>query len=62
MKTLVAIFFTCVASENNSERPKNIVIIMSDDHGFNDVSYRGSNEIPTYNIDALAYAGIILDR
>ena len=41
---------------------KNVIIIMSDDMGFHDVSYRGSNEIPTYNIDSLAYHRIILDR
>jgi len=41
---------------------KNVIIIMSDDMGFHDVSYRGSNEIPTYNIDSLAYHGIIIDR
>lgn len=43
-------------------KQKNVIIIMSDDMGFHDVSYRGSNEIPTYNIDSLAYHGIILDR
>lgn len=55
-------YCTVVLSQNNDERPKNIVIIMADDLGFHDVSFRGSNEIPTYNIDALAYSGIILDR
>lgn len=39
----------------------NVVFIHSDDHGFADVGFRGS-AIDTPNIDALAAAGVVLER
>ena len=53
------LFFSC-SPEQIDNRP-NILIIIADDTGFNDVGYQGS-VIKTPNIDRLAGEGLILDQ
>lgn len=45
-------------SKTGSSKQTNIILIVADDLGYNDVGYHGSRDIPTPHIDALAKSGV----
>ncbi|KAK9872814.1 hypothetical protein WA026_019598 [Henosepilachna vigintioctopunctata] len=58
---LCTISYTC-CGETVGKRPPHIVMIIADDMGSNDLSYRGLDQITTANLDAMGFNGIIFNR
>ena len=54
-------FASFAATDDSRQRP-NIILCMTDDQGWGDVGYNGLKKIPTPNLDAMAAAGLRLNR
>ncbi|MFM7921065.1 MAG: sulfatase-like hydrolase/transferase, partial [Planctomycetaceae bacterium] len=49
------------ASVRAAERP-NVILVMADDQGWGDTGYNGHPQLKTPNLDAMAAAGLRLNR
>ena len=61
MCTMLWVHQTCFLSSFFESTAPNIVVILADDLGWNDVGYHGS-EIKTPHIDSLAASGVKLEN
>ena len=64
ISVLVLFFIMLLSCENKFQKVSdkklpNVIVIMTDDLGYNDVGFNGSKEIPTPNIDRIAQKGVI---
>ena len=56
------LFFSGISAQKNNAQLPNILIILADDLGYHDVSYYGTKDIQTPNIDGLCKAGMRFDH
>lgn len=62
LSILIAFFLFYGCTQKEPESRPNIVIILSDDQGWGDLSINGNTNLSTPNIDKLAETGITFDR
>jgi arylsulfatase A-like enzyme len=59
LSTLLLVAFAFVSSALAQTAPPNIVVILADDLGYDDVGFNGCPDIPTPNIDSVAANGAL---
>ncbi|XP_012941568.1 arylsulfatase B [Aplysia californica] len=58
---LFAVWLSAVCGRDNNQKRPNIIFVLADDYGFNDIGYHGS-QIFTPNLDKLASDGVKLEN
>lgn len=54
----IALLFPGVLRAATEQQPPNLIVIVTDDHGYADVGFNGCKDIPTPNLDSIAAGGV----
>ncbi|MEX0772803.1 MAG: sulfatase-like hydrolase/transferase, partial [Balneolales bacterium] len=57
-RVLLLLLFVCISTSIFAQSHTNIILIVSDDQGYNDIGAYGNEEIHTPNLDRLADEGV----
>ena len=62
--TIIVVFLVAMACSSTKTRKKspNVIIVLSDDQGWGDLSVNGNTNLSTPNIDKIAESGVTFDR
>jgi hypothetical protein len=62
MKTLFLLFLFCASLMHSAESKPNVILIISDDHGFNDYGFMGHPTVKTPHLDRMAAESLLYTR
>ena len=60
-RVILLLLFTSFGFAQSKNAP-NVIIILTDDQGYKDVGFNGSEDIPTPNIDRIAKNGVVFSN
>lgn len=60
--SLLVAFYSCTTQTKKVFEKPNVIIILTDDQGWGDLSFNGNTNLSTPNIDAIAYEGAVMEN